>query len=417
MQLFRGQPTAIAFLSTLLTTGLLSSPAYAQDQNNGDQKNGDQTQSDAPEDTGKPDAGKPDAGNTDAAQPTESNNNNDKPEQTSAPTDNQDKTEQQPTETAQDNTTPTPTSDAGAVITGDNTGTNDVKVPESTTSDDSAPTDDSAPGPTDLPPIPGGYKIPVAQVPPTLNAPYMQVSKLPAGTVFIVVGAILGFLALAVVMWRGLTVWALKRSVKRASKANNTQDTKALLNFRPPAAPVYNRYSDRDSTLSLANLRKSPKPTRPTTSSGAAPGQSLFFSPTAGGSSMLNPGNRNSSYLPSGYYAAGASAPGNGSGMAHLGGNGLTAREAISLSNLGPQAKGYARAQSLGTTPPDSPRVGPALSPGPQHGMHLSTSTLDLTQRPGGRAPSAYLEDLFDEAGAAPGQYPVNHPNYQGGTR
>lgn len=395
MQLFRGQPVAIALLSTLLTTGLVSSTAYAQDQ----------TQSDEPANTDSPDA--TDAANTDAAQTTEANNDN--TEQTAAPT------TAKATETGNDNSaTPTPTSDADAVITGASTGTNDVQVSQSTISGGSETTD--AAGPTDLPQIPGGYKIPVAQVPPTLNAPYMQVSKLPAGTVFIVVGAILGFLALAVILWRGLTVWALKRSVKRAAKANNIQDTKALLNFRPPAAPVYNRYSDRDSTLSLANLRKSPKPTRPTTSSGAAPGQSLFFSPTAGGS-MLNPGNRNSGYLPSGYYAAGAAAPGNGSGMAHLGGSGLTAREAISLSNLGPQAKGYARAQSLGTTPPDSPRVGPALSPGAQHGMHLSTSTLDLTQRPGGRAPSAYLEDLFDEAGAAPGHYPVNHPNYQGGTR
>ncbi|KFY22852.1 hypothetical protein V493_06283 [Pseudogymnoascus sp. VKM F-4281 (FW-2241)] len=410
MQLFRGQPVAIALLSTLLTTGLLSSTAYAQDEEESDE---DQPKTDAPEDTGKPDqpdatdAAKTDAPEpTDAAEPTETKDD-DKPEQTPAPT-NKDKTDQ-PSETEKDNNTPTPTD---AKITGESTGTNDVKVPSNTRS-----TDPEATGLSDAPPIPGAFTIPVAQVPPTLNAPFMQVSKLPAGTVFIVVGAILGFLALAVILWRGLTVWALKRSVKRAAKGNNTQDTKALLNFRPPAAPVYNRYSDRDSTLSLANLRKSPKPTRPTTSNGAAPGQSLFFSPTAGGSSMLNPGNRNSGYLPSGYYAAGASVPGNGSGMAHLGGSGLTAREVISLSNLGPQSKGYARAQSLGTTPPDSPRVGPALSPGAQHGVHLSTSTLDLTQRPGGRAPSAYLEDLFDEAGAAPGQYPVNHPNYQGGAR
>ncbi|OBT70514.1 hypothetical protein VE03_00143 [Pseudogymnoascus sp. 23342-1-I1] len=372
MQLFRGQPVAIALLSTLLTT------AYA-----------------ATETT--------DAATTDTAQATETNTNT--AEQTTATT-------AQATSTGNDATTAT--SDTATVITGATTGTNDVQVTQSTISGSTTESDTAAP--TDLPQISGAYTIPVAQVPSTVDAPYMQVSKLPAGTVFIVVGAILGFLALAVILWRGLTVWALKRSVKRAAKGNHTQDTKALLNFRPPAAPVYNRYSDRDSTLSLANLRKSPKPTRPTTSSGAAPGQSLFFSPTAGGS-MLNPGNRNSGYLPSGYYAAGASVPGNGSGMAHLGGSGLTAREAISLSNLGPQAKGYARAQSLGTTPPDSPRVGPALSPGAQHGAHLSTSTLDLTQRPGVRAPSAYLEDLFDEAGAAPGNYPVNHPNYQGGTR
>jgi hypothetical protein len=248
----------------------------------------------------------------------------------------------------------------------------------------------------------------------------MQESKLPAGTVFIAVGAILGFLALCVLLWRVLTVWALKRSVKRAAMANNMQDSKALLNFHTPAPPLY-KYTDRDSVMSLSALKKNPKsPARPSTANGGlgnTPGQSLFFSPTAGaarGSSLLNPGDRSSSYLPSGYYAAGSAAPGNGTGMAHIGGPGLSAREAISLSNLGPAAQGYSRTRSMGTTPPDSPNVASALGVG--HSGNLSTSTLglDLNQRPRDRAPSAYLDDLFDEAGAAPGNYPIGHPAYQG---
>jgi len=173
--------------------------------------------------------------------------------------------------------------------------------------------------------------------------------------------------------------------------------------------------------MSLSNLKKNPKsPGRPSTANGGlgnTPGQSLFFSPTAGaarGSSLLNPGDRSSSYLPSGYYAAGSAAPGNGTGMAHIGGPGLSAREAISLSNLGPAAQGYSRTRSMGTTPPDSPNVASALGVG--HSGNLSTSTLglDLNQRPRDRAPSAYLDDLFDEAGAAPGNYPIGHPAYQG---
>ena len=101
--------------------------------------------------------------------------------------------------------------------------------------------------------------------------------------------------------------------------------------------------------------------------------------------------------------------------MAHIGENRLSTREAISLSNLGPQVQGYSRALSLGTSPPDSPAQKPSLGGG--HLGSMSTSTLDLSQRPGGRAPSAYLDDLFDEAGAVPGNHPVNHPNYQPGGR
>jgi hypothetical protein len=328
-----------------------------------------------------------------------------------------------PSETKKDSDSdqPTQTSESRAVITPTDsaTGTNTVSVVKITGS----ATRTSGGGLTGLPKLPGQPQIVTQVVPDTANAPYMQQEKYPAGTVFIAVGAILGFLALCVIAWRILTVWALKRSVKRA-QMGDTQDTKALLNFKPPDLGMYS--DNRNSTLSLGVLGgKKNKNERPGTATGMGntPGQSLFFSPTAGaganGSGMLTqPGNRASAYLPSGYYAAGAAAPGGGSGLAHLGnGNRMSTREAISLSNLGPTVQGYQRAQSLGTTPPDSPNPS-GLGAGLGHNAAMSTSTLDLSARTPNRAPSAYLDDLFDEAGAAPGNYPVNHPmhpNNQGG--
>jgi len=226
----------------------------------------------------------------------------------------------------------------------------------------------------------------------------MQTSNLPEGTVFIVVGAILGFMAMSVLLWRALVAWSLHRSVKRAASQQNMSDTKAL--FRtpgPPPAPFY-KYSDRDSTISLSGLapKGGKKGARPPTSSGAPAG--LFFSPTAGaaGASLANPGNRGSNYLPAGYYAAGVSAPAGGQGHVPIG-NG----PAISLTNLGPQVAGYTRARSmLGPSPPDSPGLQEDIG----NKRMASSSTLNLSQGYGSgqdRAPSAYLEDLFDD-GALP---------------
>lgn len=254
--------------------------------------------------------------------------------------------------------------------------------------------------PSGLPTLSGAFQIVAPSVPPTADAPFMQVSNLPEGTVFIVVGAILGFLAMSVLLWRGLVAWSLHRSVKRAAMQQNMSDTKAL--FRTPAPPLYS-YKDRESTISLAGLgHKSKKNARPTTAPGITPSASLFFSPTAGaaGAGLNNPGNRGSNYLPAGYYAAGASQPGNGQGMAHIGhGNG----NSISLSNLGPARDGYARARSIGTSPPGSPAFN-------GHNHAASSSTLNLNQIPGDqRAPSVFLDDLFDSEGGPP--LPGQHPN------
>lgn len=420
MQFHLRQPVAV-ILSAVLTTGLFSSTAFAADAAADTTKAAAETTAKAAAEETK--AELPNL-TTEATKTTAETTKAEtaKAETTKAETTKAETTKAETTQAATTKETTstkeetTATTESKASITDSTTQTSEaaVRITNSETGTKTSGVRSS------LPKITGGYVLTPAQVPPTANAPYMQHSNLPAGTVFIAVGAILGFFALAVLLWRVLSVWALKRSVKRAALANSIQDSKILHhNFRAPAPPLY-KYSDRDSTLSLANLgKKANKANKPSTTSAAnPPNQSLFFSPTApaGGSSLLNPSNRGSAYLPSGYYAAGASAPGNGTGMAHLGGPGLSAREAISLSNLGPHAAGYSRARSMGTTPPDSPSAPPTLS-ATGHATNMSTSTLDLGQRPAARAPSAYLDDLFDEAGAAPGNYPVNHPNYQGNNR
>jgi len=90
--------------------------------------------------------------------------------------------------------------------------------------------------------------------------------------------------------------------------------------------------------------------------------------------------------------------------MTHVGGV-----PSISLSNLGPHAQGYSRARSMGPSPPGSPILPPSRGADTSYNRttHTSTSSLNLTR--GGasdRAPSAYLEDLFENhpPGSIPGQ-------------
>lgn len=242
---------------------------------------------------------------------------------------------------------------------------------------------------------------PAPTVPPTADAPFMQKSSLPDGTVFICVGAALGFFGVLVLAWRGLVAWSLHRSVKRAaiaqsSKYSRVGDPKA--NNGKSTGPYFSPVPG--STLSLDHLAASGKGGGKTSSSAHG---SLFFSPTAG-TGMQAPGNRGSSYLPAGYYAAGNSAPGGGSGMTHVGGGG------IGLSNLAPQNHRYSRARSTGPSPPGSPSLPPSRGADSTLGrlnttgltMHASNSSLNLSAPPQGRAPSAYLEDLFENHPGTP---------------
>lgn len=295
-------------------------------------------------------------------------------------------------------TSDTASSKAAATITDTNTDTGTDTATKSIPRITGTATETSGGGLTGLPKLSGAYSYPPATVPPTQNAPYMQVSSMPEGTVFIAVGAILGFAALMTLAWRGLIAWSLHRSVKRAALQQQLADNKAQF---PIVAPMY-KYSDRESTISLGHRgKKTPRPS--TAGHAAAASQSLFFSPTAGAAGagaggISHAGNRGSNYLPAGYYAAGASAPGGGGGMTTIG---TGSRENINMSNLRPQSQGYSQSR---ISPPDSP----AMYAQQHRAGNMSTSTLDLnpnavnarTTAP--RAPSAYFDDLLDESSGAP---------------
>ncbi|KPM41583.1 hypothetical protein AK830_g4951 [Neonectria ditissima] len=231
-----------------------------------------------------------------------------------------------------------------------------------------------------------------ASVPPTENAPFMQHSSAPDGTVFIAVGAILGAFGIGILLWRVIVGFLLHRSVEQAAKAQHDANAKA--GFPAPPAPFY-KYTDNGSNMSISAGRGVRRTTRGPVLS-AAPSQSnLFFSPTAAASG--NPaGNRSSAFLPSGFYAAGNSSPG------------ANQEHSISLTNLRPDSRGHFTNQSrhsLNPSPPDSPAFNARRD--------ISNSTLNLNRPPSGRAPSAFLDDLLaDDPSALP---PPHMPGSSGG--
>lgn len=227
-----------------------------------------------------------------------------------------------------------------------------------------------------LPTLAGQYSYPPPTVPPTDNAPFMRPNPVPEGTFFIAVGAILGAFGAAIVLWRALVAWQLHRSVKRAALAQTMSNDK--LAFGAPPAPFY-KFAEPESDPSLANanagrgVRRTQRGPIPSSTPSQA---NLFFSPTAPGANHA--GNRESRFLPSGFYAAGAASQQQGH------------EHSISLTNLRPDSRGYARA--VGHTPPESPGLAPRAD---SSRRNLSRSTLDLNHPTGERAPSAYLDDLL----------------------
>ena len=224
----------------------------------------------------------------------------------------------------------------------------------------------------------------------------MQKSTLPEGTVFICVGAALGFFGIAVLAWRGLVAWSLHRSVHRAAIAHSRNYDQGRHRKkkvrRSSVVPFYSHGAG--SNLSLDQLGASGR--GGSGKKGHTPTGSLFFSPTAG-AGMHTSSNRNSGYLPAGYYAAGNSAPRGGTGMTHIVGG-------APLANLGHQKQEYSRARSMGPSPPESPCMPPSRGTDIPFGKtstagistQASNSSLDLNALSQGRAPSAYLEDLFE---------------------
>ncbi|KAF2435057.1 hypothetical protein EJ08DRAFT_692956 [Tothia fuscella] len=295
-----------------------------------------------------------------------------------------------------------------------------------------------------------GYGIPTAVVPWTGGAAYMQRSQLPEGTVFIAVGSILAFMAAAVLAWRALVAWSLHRSVKRAA-ANALKPDPSMTKLAAPKTNYGGLGAMAGSTHSLDRL--SAAPTRltktshgapPGTASGVARNSSLFFSPTAGAgnhsstsAALLNTqsgNNRASTYLPAGYYASPSAAapPSSAGGMTSLG-----APSPSPLSSLNPAVRnGYRPQRDFGPSPPVSPSLPPARPSGDtppsrrgltggyagghermsqagraDAGMYgqggaMSASSLNLHvpggNVNGGRAPSANLEELFDNHGNGP---------------
>ena len=293
--------------------------------------------------------------------------------------------------------------------------------------------------PSDLPTI-AGVGIPSVKVPDTHAAPFMQKSNLPDGTVFICVGAALGAFGAAILLWRGMVAWALHRSVKRAAMAQNLADLKAMTANPLKKRPFYSAVG-ASSNMSLDRLSAAPtgtsKPLKPFASGpGGTPPKghaaaSLFYSPTGANAphrdSIARPG---SNYLPAGYYPTGAAQPGSNSPMTHA------AHSSLSLA--APAANRFSTRS--GISPPASPSLPPSRGPGGAYerappsrgndslynrnsvatlgnglgggngvygpGAH-SQSNLSLnvpggTHVPGGRAPSAYLEDLFENHGNGP---------------
>lgn len=215
------------------------------------------------------------------------------------------------------------------------------------------------------------YSYPPPAVPPTINAPFMDRSTMPDGTVFIVVGAILGAFGVALLVWRGIVACLLHRSVARAAAAQHIANEKST--HLPPggAAAAAQKKSRRKSSPAGRGTRRTTRGPIPS----HTPSQSnLFFSPTAAGSAAGG-SNRDSRYLPSGFYAAGSSpAP------------------PANYSSLRPDSRG--QQPSRNTMRDVSPEGSPQYAA--RH-ADPSMSSLNLSQTPGQRAPSAYLDDLLDE--------------------
>jgi hypothetical protein len=283
-----------------------------------------------------------------------------------------------------------------------------------------------APAPTlsDLPTI-AGAGIPTMIVPYTANAPFMQHSTLPQGTVFIVVGAVLAFLGACVLFWRALVAWSINRSVKQAAIASVTGSEKAGKNWGGSSTgynPVKGGlYKDAGSSMSLEALNAAGKPLKTDTSRRQPPPDGLFFSPTAhnrmsdanlGGSRPLSSvmGNRSSTYLPAGYYANSSAQAGGGAGATTIGGNLAPYARNSMYENSPPTTPGhtsasrnsYLRAGSRdGLTASRNSYLDAAPRPGYASGSHNARPQSN-DGLPGSRAPSAYLEDLFDNHGAGP---------------
>ncbi|KAK5122467.1 hypothetical protein LTR85_004051 [Meristemomyces frigidus] len=328
-------------------------------------------------------------------------------------------------------TTDSTASDATTTATDASSSTDTASFISSTSSGTATTTS----GLTDLPTL-AGAGIPTLVIPYTADAPFMQKSSYPEGTVFIAVGAVLAFLGACVLLWRAMVAWSINRSVKRSAMASIRGSEKnstwgGSSGYQPAKGGLYK--DANGSSLSLDALTSTGKPVKPhfrehEIRRESTPPPGLFFSPTAQAGTGAHT-NRNSSYLPAGYYASPSAQAAGGAASTTIGGS------------LAP----YARNSAYAPSPPESPGLPPTSRGSGQNrgtsrdGLRPSrdgvgssrNSYLDGTPRQGhnsalyarpsssslmvgtgggqssdnlagSRAPSAYLEDLFDNHGSGP---------------
>lgn len=265
----------------------------------------------------------------------------------------------------------------------------------------------------------------------------MQTSSTPEGAVFIAVGAVLGFLGLAVLAWRGLVAWSVNRSVRQQAAAMQSSEKRGLLRSRRRSSA---RSKSRSRSRSMprehlpsGNMNNTPTGNangggydrhhhRRRSGSGSRgpprmreiPGSSnaLFFSPTAGAS--MHSGKRSSQHHSGygygyGYGTASTSTPRASTGPIPTSAS-LSASERYQPPYKGKRAyppPPPPRARNIPiVSPPVSPNLRPTgtggyMGPGrsrPLSGDSMSSGSVNPNQAspPQGRAPSEYLEDLFD---------------------
>ncbi|KAL5600178.1 hypothetical protein ACKLNR_000903 [Fusarium oxysporum f. sp. zingiberi] len=352
-------PRPDLLVSVFASVSLYGGLAMAQDTKD-DPKNNDPSAVPEATDSKNSDANKPT--NTAAEPASTETKDNAKPASTK---------DEQPSKTEEkEKSKSTAKEDQASTATGEGpTKTKDIQ--STITSIASSGTEEAMPTLTRYKPIP---TYPAPSVPPTNNAPFMRHSSAPDGTVFIAVGAILGALGLAILLWRLIVGILLHRSVERAAKAQHDENAKT--GFPAPPAPFY-KYTDTGSTMSLSAGRGVRRTTRGPVLSSTPSASNLFFSPTAAASGN-GAGNRGSAFLPSGFYAAGTSSPGG------------QHDNNISMTNLRPDSRGHFGTPSRHTLNPSPPE-----SPSFQGRRDISNSTLNLNRPPSQRAPSAFLEDLL----------------------
>ena len=321
------------------------------------------------------------------------------------------------------------TDDATATATSETTGTGTSTTDSSTSSSTDSSTTSSSSSTSS--------SYPTVTVPPTAGAPYMQTSSTPEGAVFIAVGAVLGFLGLAVLAWRGLVAWSVNRSVRQQAAAMQSSEKRGLLRSRRrrSSARSESRSRSRSGSMPRGHLPSGNLDNGPTgntaggydrhhhrrrSGSGSrgpprmreVPGSSnaLFFSPTAGASmhSGKHPSQHHSGYgYGHGYGTASTSTPRASTGPIPTSAS-LSASERYQPPYKGKRAyPPPPRARNIPiVSPPVSPNSRPTGAGGymgpsrsrPLSGDSMSSSSLNPNQAspPQGRAPSEYLEDLFD---------------------